>query len=284
MPGAEPTGIVRLADLVTPCSPDYSSPKDTAAASRSTDCGASPEQSGSRSAVAAEWPAVGRVRRAFGHGLRRGVHKTPDVAGAGDTTAQARAPSDQVEVEEHSKGSVTTPADEAGPLYESLFGPEATSKARRSRRERPPATAMQRALGLLTRREHSRKELTRKLVARGVDAGEVAAAVDRLTDAGWQDERRFAENLLRARASGGYGPLHIRAELATHDLPADLRSEVMEAFDGDWTEIAADLVRRRFGRIEDARVRERKAADFLVRRGFPGEVVRVASRSIPDGD
>ncbi|WP_407910040.1 regulatory protein RecX [Lysobacter claricitrinus] len=137
---------------------------------------------------------------------------------------------------------------------------------------------MQRALGLLTRREHSRKELTRKLVTRGVDTAEVDAAVGKLVEAGWQDDRRFAESLVRSRASGGYGPLHIRAELGTHDLPAELRQAVLDDFEGDWTEIARDLVVRRFGRIDDRRLRERKAADYLLRRGFPGDVVRVATR------
>ena len=175
---------------------------------------------------------------------------------------------------------VTGPDDlsDAGPAYESLFGGDGNSR-RRPKRERKPATALQRALGLLTRREHSRKELTRKLVSRGVDAAEVEAAVDRLTGAGWQDDARFAESVVRSRAANGYGPLHIRAELGTHDLPAELRQAVLDDFDGDWVEIASDLVARRFGRIEDTRLRQRKASDYLIRRGFPGDVVRAAVRS-----
>ncbi len=170
---------------------------------------------------------------------------------------------------------------DAGPAYESLFGNESDTR-RRPKRERKPATALQRALGLLTRREHSRKELVRKLVQRGVDAGEVEAAVDKLAGAGWQDDARFAESLVRSRASTGYGPLHIRAELGTHDLPAEVRQAALDDFDGDWVEIARDLVARRFARVDDARQRERKASDFLIRRGFPGDVVRAAVRSGAD--
>jgi regulatory protein len=162
------------------------------------------------------------------------------------------------------------------PLYQSLF--DAGTTPRKPRRERTPATAMQRALGLLTRREHSRKELTRKLVTRGVDPAEVEAAVGKLTDGGWQDDRRFAEALVRSRASNGYGPLHIRAELATHDLPAELRQAALDDFEGDWLEIAREAVGRRFERIDDLRLRERKAADYLIRRGFPGDIVRAATR------
>lgn len=167
--------------------------------------------------------------------------------------------------------------DKEGPAYERLFGGEVDTR-RRPKRERKPATALQRALGLLTRREHSRKELTRKLVARGVDAAEVEAAVDKLTGAGWQDDCRFAESLVRSRASAGYGPLHIRAELGTHDLPAEVRQAALDGFEGDWTELARDAVHRRFGRIGDDRVRERKAADWLLRRGFPSDIVRAVSR------
>lgn len=149
----------------------------------------------------------------------------------------------------------------------------------RPRRSRPEQTPVQRALGLLTRREHSRRELERKLASRGVDAGEAKAAVERLASEGWQDDRRFAELLVRSRAGSGYGPLRIRAELATHGLDRDAIAAAMDTFDGDWTETACDLVRRRFGPggLTDLAGR-RKAADFLIRRGFDGGSVRAATR------
>ncbi|MBD9376403.1 recombination regulator RecX [Pseudoxanthomonas sp. PXM04] len=149
----------------------------------------------------------------------------------------------------------------------------------RPRRSRPEQTPVQRALGLLTRREHSRRELERKLASRGVDAGEAKAAVERLASEGWQDDRRFAELLVRSRAGSGYGPLRIRAELATHGLDRDAIAAAMDTFDGDWTETACDLVRRRFGPggLTDLAWR-RKAADFLIRRGFDGGSVRAATR------
>ncbi len=149
----------------------------------------------------------------------------------------------------------------------------------RPRRSRPEQTPVQRALGLLTRREHSRRELERKLASRGVDAGEAKAAVERLASEGWQDDRRFAELLVRSRAGSGYGPLRIRAELATHGLDRDAIAAAMDTFDGDWTETACDLVRRRFGPagLTDLAGR-RKAADFLIRRGFDSGSVRTATR------
>lgn len=141
---------------------------------------------------------------------------------------------------------------------------------------------MQRALGFLVRREHSRKELTRKLTSRGLDATEAAAAVERLAGQGWQDDARFAESLVRSRAGNGYGPIRIQAELATHGLDREAIAQAMESHEGDWALIARDLIRRRFGEAtEDPAVR-RKAADFLLRRGFDSETVRAATRSGPD--
>ena len=76
-------------------------------------------------------------------------------------------------------------------------GDAASSQAPR-RRRRPEPTPTQRALGLLTRREHSGQELTRKLVSRGVEAGDAQAAIDKLVAAGWQDDSRFAASVVRS--------------------------------------------------------------------------------------
>jgi regulatory protein len=153
-----------------------------------------------------------------------------------------------------------------------------------AKRKRPEPTPGQRALGLLVRREHSRKELARKLTARGVDRDEAQAAVDRMTAEGWQSNDRFAEQLVRSRANNGQGPLRIRAELSTHGLDRDAVAAAFDAYDGDWTDNARDLVRRRFPGALDDRALQRKAAEFLVRRGFTGDQVRAATRYDPDDD
>src|SRR5690606_25599647 len=69
--------------------------------------------------------------------------------------------------------------------------------AGRRKRRRPEPTPAQRALGLLVRREHSRKELANKLVSRGVARGEAEAVVERMASEGWQDDARFAASLAR---------------------------------------------------------------------------------------
>ena len=162
-------------------------------------------------------------------------------------------------------------------MNERGHGGDAASSSAPRRRRRPEPTPTQRALGLLTRREHSARELERKLSARGVEADEARATVDKLRDAGWQDDARFAASLVRSRANAGYGPSFIRAELGTHRLGSDAIAAAMEGFDGDWTDNACGLLRRRHpAALAGDRAAQRKAADFLLRRGFAMEHVRVA--------
>lgn len=158
-------------------------------------------------------------------------------------------------------------------------------QGKRRRREFTPA---QRALGLLVRREHSRQELDRKLRAKGVPEDEAAAAVRKMSQAGWQDDTRFAVSLARTRANNGYGPLRIRAELGTHDLESGAIGVAFEALaeagEDDWKARATHLLQRRFGEgLLDTR-QQRKAADLLLRRGFDGDSVRAALRGGFDDD
>jgi regulatory protein len=152
------------------------------------------------------------------------------------------------------------------------------------KRKQRELTPTQRALALLVRREHSRKELARKLAERGIEAEAASAAIERLTGDGWQSDARFAEMLVRTRAAHGQGPVRIRAELGMHGLDSDSIEAAMSGFDGDWRQAAGDLARRRFGLDltgADIALR-RKAADFLYRRGFDGESVRAALQGDPE--
>ena len=155
------------------------------------------------------------------------------------------------------------------------------------RRSRPEPSPAQRALGLLVRREHSRRELERKLAARGVEKGEAAQAIELMREQGWQDDVRFAVSLARSRAGGGYGPLRIRQELEMHQLDPGAADAAFEALaedgDDDWAGRARALVERRYGSLEEAdRARRHKAAEHLLRRGFDVETARRATGFMPD--
>ena len=107
-----------------------------------------------------------------------------------------------------------------------------------------------------------------------------------MADSGWQDDGRFAVGLARMRAAGGYGPVRIEAELATHGLGAEQIAAAFQALDddgeADWRARASALLQRRF-RAEvlaaDPAAR-RKAGNFLLRRGFAGDTLREAIRDV----
>ena len=105
--------------------------------------------------------------------------------------------------------------------------------------------AYRKALGLLVRREQSRRDLKRKLALRGVEAVDAEAAIGRLAEQGFQDDARFAVAFARDRASAGYGPVRIRQELAGHGVDADGCEAALLACEGSWDERVATLVQRR---------------------------------------
>ena len=152
------------------------------------------------------------------------------------------------------------------------------------RRRRPEPSPTQRALALLTRREHSRRELLRKLEQRGVQPEDADAVVGKLADAGWQDDARFAESLVRSRAQSGYGPAWIRAELGTHGLREDEVAVALEGGEQDWADIAAMLVRKRYGEAGPGGIEQRrKAMDLLLRRGFGFDHAQAALSALAAG-
>ena len=159
-------------------------------------------------------------------------------------------------------------------------------KPGRGKKDRPEPSAYQRALGLLVRRDHSRRELSRKLRARGVEPEDADAALLVLARQDFQNDARFAEALARTRAGAGYGPRYIRAELGTHGLTREDVETALEGCDTDWADSARRLVARRYGNkdLADPAVR-RKAIDFLLRRGFDQRIAATVARlSMDDGN
>ena len=133
------------------------------------------------------------------------------------------------------------------------------------------------AIELLTRREHSRRELVRKLTERGIASEQAGAAVDELAGEGWQDDSRYAQVLVRSRAQAGHGPVRICAELRTHGLGQELIDAVLDACEVDWNQSARQQLQKRFG---SARAGSRqdlaKQGAFLQRRGFSLDSIRWA--------
>jgi regulatory protein len=161
-------------------------------------------------------------------------------------------------------------------------------RVRRSKRDEAEANApacTRAALELLARREHSRRELTRKLAARGFAADIVAPVLDDLERSGALAEGRFADTFVRSRIANGQGPQRIRAELAQRGIDAAAADEVLLGADVDWLDAIRAVRAKRFGREPPSDYAERaRQARFLQYRGFDSAQIRAALEFDPDSD
>lgn len=138
------------------------------------------------------------------------------------------------------------------------------------------AEAREAALRLLARREHSAVELKTKLVGKGWPEDHVDRVVPALAEAGLQSDVRFAESFARQRSGRFYGPRRIQAELAQRGIASDLAADAIASLEVDFSELAADYYRRKYGRAggkPDFRERA-KRSQALYRRGFESEHLR----------
>lgn len=137
-----------------------------------------------------------------------------------------------------------------------------------------------RALKLLGQREHSRRELERKLAPYEQEPGTLARALDELQSKGYLDERRAAESLVHRRA-GQYGATRLRQEMQEKGLARELIEQTLAGLKDSETSRAREVWQRRFEALPgDAKERARQTR-FLLARGFSGEVVRRVLGSDP---
>ena len=136
------------------------------------------------------------------------------------------------------------------------------------------ASLLRLAIRALSRREHSRLELERRLVREsgpGADLAQIATILDRLRDEGLQSDLRMAQSFVRARA-GRMGGRRLRSELQRRGLDEAVISGALPDPSDD-ARALLELWRRRFpSPATDARGRSREAR-FLAARGFSHDLI-----------
>jgi regulatory protein len=132
---------------------------------------------------------------------------------------------------------------------------------------------MSRALRLLSQREHSRRELERKLAEYETASGELARVLDELESKGLIHEARVVASVVHRRA-GKLGTARVRQELLAKGLSPDLMAEALGQLQQTETERAQALWARKF--LEPAADLKERARQvrFLIGRGFSADVVR----------
>jgi regulatory protein len=154
------------------------------------------------------------------------------------------------------------------------------------RRSKPdaadPGACERVALDLLARREHSRRELERKLGTRGFADELIAPTLDALEESGELASARFTASFIRARAARGQGPVRITAELAERGIDREQAADLLRAAAIDWGAVAISVRDKRFGAPRPSEFKERaRQARFLEYRGFDrGQI----GRALGSGD
>lgn len=125
------------------------------------------------------------------------------------------------------------------------------------------------AIDLLSRRDHSEKELEDKLRSRGGGEDDVAEILSSLRSIGLLDDRRFVRSFLLYRSGKAWGARRYRQELLARGIGQELIDEVLAELRGDGdvpdpAEKLLSLVQRELWRGKDAR----KVLASFVRRGF----------------
>jgi regulatory protein len=134
------------------------------------------------------------------------------------------------------------------------------------------------ALGLLARREHSKRELIIKLRARSCPEKIIIQVVDQLAAEGMQSNARFAESFVRSRIDRGRGPLRIRGEMIVRGLEDEEINEALLQYEDWWRNLALEVYNKRYGENEPSADFEERAkrSGFLQRQGFTADQIRYA--------
>jgi regulatory protein len=141
------------------------------------------------------------------------------------------------------------------------------------------------ALELLARREHTRREITRKLLERGFSDDVIAPALDELERKGSLADARFTDSFVRSRIAKGRGPQRIRAELKQRGIADAAADDGLAAAEVDWLAAIRAVRAKRFGPGIPRDYAERaRQARFLQYRGFDGAQIRAALELDGDSD
>ncbi len=153
--------------------------------------------------------------------------------------------------------------------------------------EREPLSGQKlrvKALDLLSRRDHSEKELEQKLRSRGAPADEIAELFDKLRERGLLDDCRFAENFLTGRARRAWGTRRYRQELMSRGVDSDIVDAALASTDFLEVANAQEKLARLVGKELDKGKAPDKIGASMVRRGFAHLEIKkaIAAYASPD--
>jgi|TARA_X000000368_G_scaffold191969_1_gene151357 regulatory protein len=124
------------------------------------------------------------------------------------------------------------------------------------------------SLDLLSRREHSRKEIKEKLLLRYENTEQINVVLEKLVSNNLINDSRFAEAYVLNRKRKGFGPKKIIFELISKGVKESIANEVVE-IEGGWIEAARSAFKKKYKDDQNIETKEQlKQKTFLQNRGF----------------
>jgi regulatory protein len=130
-------------------------------------------------------------------------------------------------------------------------------------------TILHKSVDLLSRREHSRKELQQKLLQREYLAEEISEVINYLVDNNYLSDERYSESVFRLRVNKGFGKYYIEQELRQKGISNSLITALDQQQMIDWTAQAAVAYQKKYAdsTIKDQKEKAKRIR-FLQSRGF----------------
>ncbi len=151
----------------------------------------------------------------------------------------------------------------------------------RKNKERGCPSAYETALRFLTPKARTVREVEQKLDEGGYSEGEIMQTIERLSDAGLLDDRRYAEDFIESRLkTKPVSRFRLAEQLRGHFVdPYTIEEALASVNDGTEYENAVKLVekfRRQFENVSDEEEKTRRIRARLLTRGFDHDTITKA--------
>ncbi len=146
--------------------------------------------------------------------------------------------------------------------------------ARKAAHKKTGLSLLARAINLLSRREHSELELSRKLLPHAESPEELEQVLARLKKENWQSDQRFTHTFAQQKSTK-WGTAKILQELKQHKLDAEDMVEIKEELAQTEQQRAYEVWFKKFRGVKYETPQEyARQMRFLLSRGFSSDVVR----------
>jgi SOS response regulatory protein OraA/RecX len=191
----------------------------------------------------------------------------------GDSGIGAADPFESFEQCLPSSADAVSKSQNAEPVYtRGSTGRGKASATGDSKRKGPQLSLRGRALGYLSRREHSRTELSRKLTPHLGEDDSLDTLLDALEREGWLSNERFVESVVHRRGAR-LGTSRIVHELKRNGIDETLIQDAGATLKETELTRAREVWSKKFGEPPTTPAERAKQARFLATRGFTGGTI-----------